>query len=236
MASEVVLYTDGGCIGNPGPGGWAAILVRSGRYEELGGGEPATTNNRMEMTAALRGLERSRPGERVRVVTDSRYLVDGMTRWIRGWKARGWRKADKEPVLNQDLWQALEAAAADRQVKWEHVAGHSGHPENERCDRIANGFARGEKPELRSGDGSWIYAPVAVAPVPTASLPAAPADGSNDRLPQPVYLSCVEGAVEEHATWTACETRIKGVKGARCKKVHSKSEYFAAMLAWRHLA
>jgi ribonuclease HI len=228
MTNEVVLYTDGGCIGNPGPGGWAAILVRSGRYEEMGGREPATTNNRMEMTAALRGLERCRPGDRVRVVTDSRYLVDGMTRWLRGWKARGWRKADKEPVLNQDLWQALEAAAKDRQVRWEHVAGHAGHPENERCDRIANAYARGEKPELRTGDGSWIY-----GPTPDA---AALAEVSDDRLPQPVYLSCVEGAVEEHATWADCEVRIKGVKGARCKKVHSKSEYFAAMLAWRHLA
>ncbi|MHB8767143.1 MAG: ribonuclease HI, partial [Deferrisomatales bacterium] len=147
---ELVVYTDGGCIGNPGPGGWGALLLRSDGYEEIGGREERTTNNRMEMRAAVEALRRARPGDRVHVLTDSRYLQDGISKWIRGWKKRGWKKADGGDVLNRDLWEELDALVSrpGLRVSWEHVRGHSGHLLNERCDQIANGFARGAPPVL----------------------------------------------------------------------------------------
>ena len=134
----VTLFTDGGCIGNPGPGGWGVIRLEGGRYEEFGGTQPETTNNRMEMTAALEGLRRTKPGQPVRVVTDSRYLIDGITRWIHGWKKRGWKKSDGDEVLNRDLWQALDEETRRHEIDWHWVKGHSGHRENEIADQLAN--------------------------------------------------------------------------------------------------
>ncbi len=134
---EVEIFTDGACSGNPGPGGWAAILRWRGVERELSGYEPATTNNRMELTAAIAGLGALKRPCRVRVSSDSQYLRDGISKWIHAWKARGWRTADKKPVKNVDLWQRLDAAAATHQVAWEWVRGHAGHPENERADALA---------------------------------------------------------------------------------------------------
>jgi len=136
---EVWIYTDGACRGNPGPGGWGALLRSAGGHErELRGAEPATTNNRMELTAAIRALEALRQGCRVTLTTDSEYVKKGITEWLPGWKRRGWRTAGRTPVKNADLWQALEAAAARHQVTWHWVRGHSGHAENERADALAN--------------------------------------------------------------------------------------------------
>jgi ribonuclease HI len=133
----VDLFTDGACSGNPGPGGWGAILRYKGVEKELSGGEAQTTNNRMELMAAIQGLEALKRPCPVRIHTDSQYLRDGITRWIHMWKARGWRTADKQPVKNVDLWQRLEQAAAPHQVEWVWVRGHAGHPENERADALA---------------------------------------------------------------------------------------------------
>jgi len=135
--SLVEIFTDGACSGNPGPGGWGAILRYGAAEKELCGGEADTTNNRMEMTAAIRALETLKRPSTVRIHTDSSYLKDGITRWIHAWKARGWKTADKKPVKNVDLWQRLEAALESHQVKWIWVRGHSGHPENERADALA---------------------------------------------------------------------------------------------------
>jgi ribonuclease HI len=134
---EVEIFTDGACSGNPGPGGWAAILRYRGVERELSGFEPVTTNNRMEMTAAISGLEALKRPCRVRLFSDSQYLRDGITKWIHAWKQRGWRTADKKPVKNVDLWQQLDAAAARHEVAWEWVRGHAGHRENERADALA---------------------------------------------------------------------------------------------------
>lgn len=134
---EVEIFTDGACSGNPGPGGWAAILRSGGIEKELSGFETMTTNNRMEMTAAIRALEALKRPCRVRLTSDSQYLRDGITRWLSAWKARGWRTAAKEPVKNVDLWQRLEQAAAPHRVEWHWVRGHAGHPENERADALA---------------------------------------------------------------------------------------------------
>ena len=137
MQEEVDIYTDGACSGNPGPGGWGAIL-RSGAHEkEIWGGEPATTNNRMELLAVIRALNTLKRSVNVRVHTDSQYVQKGISEWIHGWKARGWKTAAKEPVKNADLWRALDEARERHQVKWLWVRGHSGHVENERADELA---------------------------------------------------------------------------------------------------
>jgi ribonuclease HI len=133
----VDLFTDGACSGNPGPGGWGAILRFRGTEKELSGGEMQTTNNRMELMAAIAGLEALKRAVKVRVHTDSMYLKDGITKWIHGWKKKGWKTADKKPVKNVDLWQRLEKAIAEHDVSWHWVRGHAGHAENERADELA---------------------------------------------------------------------------------------------------
>lgn len=136
-APAVEIFTDGACSGNPGPGGWGAILRYRDTEKELSGGEAPTTNNRMEMTAAIVALETLKRPCRVRVYTDSQYLRDGITQWLKGWKARNWRTADKKPVKNVDLWQRLDMAAQPHEIEWLWVKGHAGHPENERADALA---------------------------------------------------------------------------------------------------
>jgi ribonuclease HI len=137
----VHMATDGACKGNPGPGGWG-VVIRSGDKEKLlSGGEKLTTNNRMEMTAAIRGLTALKRPCRVVLSTDSRYVMDGLTKWLPGWLRNGWRTAAKQPVKNADLWQELVAAAAPHQIRWEWVKGHAGHPENERADTLASDAA-----------------------------------------------------------------------------------------------
>ena len=137
MAETVELFTDGACQGNPGPGGWGALLRYGGVEKELSGGEPATTNNRMELTAVICGLEALKRPCRVVVTTDSQYVRNGITDWIRRWRRNGWRTADRQAVKNSDLWQRLDQVAAGHEVEWRWVRGHAGHPENERADRLA---------------------------------------------------------------------------------------------------
>jgi len=146
----VEIFTDGACSGNPGPGGWGAVLRYNGHEKELSGGELQTTNNRMELAAAIAALEALRRPAKVRLHTDSTYLRDGITRWIHAWKQRGWKTADKKPVKNVDLWQRLEAALHRHSVEWHWVRGHSGHPENERADALARrAIPRERQPEER---------------------------------------------------------------------------------------
>ena len=135
--AEVEIFTDGACSGNPGPGGWGAILRVANRERELSGGDPATTNNRMELMAAIMALEAVKRPCKVRLLTDSNYVRDGVTKWIHGWKKNGWRTADKKPVKNVELWQRLDAARLPHKIDWIWVKGHSGHVENERADELA---------------------------------------------------------------------------------------------------
>jgi len=137
LTKQVEIFTDGACSGNPGPGGWGALLRYNGREKELSGGAAHTTNNRMEMMAAICALEALSRNCRVRLSTDSKYLCDGITRWLPGWRQRGWKTANRQPVKNVDLWQRLEALAAGHDVEWVWVKGHSGHVENERVDQLA---------------------------------------------------------------------------------------------------
>ena len=138
---HVEIATDGACKGNPGPGGWGAVIRMGNKEKELSGGEPLTTNNRMEMTAAICGLNALTKPCRVTLSTDSRYVMDGLTKWIKGWQRNGWKTADKKPVKNADLWQALLDAATPHRIEWVWVKGHAGHPENERADRLASDAA-----------------------------------------------------------------------------------------------
>ena len=137
----VEIFTDGACLGNPGPGGWGAILRWRDKSQEISGGAPATTNNQMELMAAIAALEALRGGVRVRLYTDSMYVRDGITSWIHQWKRNGWKTAARKPVRNVELWQRLDAAMAAHDVEWRWVRGHSGHPENERADALARAAA-----------------------------------------------------------------------------------------------
>ncbi len=138
LEPEVTIYTDGACKGNPGPGGWGVLMIAGANRRELCGGENATTNNRMELTAAIEALRALKRPTRVRLFTDSKYVMQGIETWIHGWKKNGWRTSDKKPVKNMDLWQALDALAAQQQVEWRWVKGHSGDPGNERADALSN--------------------------------------------------------------------------------------------------
>ncbi len=142
MEDVVDAYTDGACSGNPGPGGWAVLLRWQGKEKELTGGEVLTTNNRMELTAAIQALDGLKRASVVRIHTDSKYVMDGITTWIKGWKKNGWKTSGKNPVKNVDLWQKLDALVATHDVKWLWVKGHSGHSENDRVDRLAVETAR----------------------------------------------------------------------------------------------
>lgn len=136
--NTILIHTDGACSGNPGPGGWGAILHWNGHEKELSGAEADTTNNRMELMAAIASLEALKKApSKVRLVTDSTYVRDGVTKWIHGWKRNGWKTAAKKPVKNDDLWKRLDAIASKHDVQWEWVKGHAGHPENERADQLA---------------------------------------------------------------------------------------------------
>ena len=136
--SVVEIYTDGACRGNPGPGGWAALLTSGEHEKELSGAETLTTNNRMELTAVIRALEALKRPSEVRILTDAEYVRRGITEWVKSWKARGWKTADRKPVKNQDLWERLDALADGHRIEWRWVRGHSGVPGNERVDRLAH--------------------------------------------------------------------------------------------------
>jgi ribonuclease HI len=141
MVKKVTLITDGSCLGNPGPGGWAAILRFNSQKKELSGGEPETTNNRMEMTAVIEGLTILKGPCEISIEIDSQYVKNGVTEWMAGWKRRGWKTAAKKPVKNQDLWQKIDAALAQHTVNWKWVKGHADHDDNNRCDELARGAA-----------------------------------------------------------------------------------------------
>ena len=143
---KVEIFTDGACKGNPGPGGWGALIRMGGREKLVSGGDPLTTNNRMELMAAIRALEALTKPCRVKLTTDSNYVRDGIMKWIHGWQRNGWRTSDRKPVMNADLWQALLEAVARHRIEWHWVKGHSGHPENDRVDELACAAADKQRP------------------------------------------------------------------------------------------
>ncbi len=151
MLKQITLYTDGSCLGNPGPGGYAAVLIYKQYRKELAQGYELTTNNRMELMAAIAGLQSLNEPCQVRLTTDSQYVRQGITQWIHGWKKKGWKTANREPVKNVDLWLLLDAEIQRHDVEWFWVKGHSGHPENERCDELARNAALADSRLIDSG-------------------------------------------------------------------------------------
>lgn len=229
MAAEdrLRIYTDGACSGNPGRGGWAFCYETPEGVVERGGAEAITTNNRMEMRAAVEALKElnGRPGT---VVTDSEYLRKGITGWIRAWKRNGWRTADGQPVKNQDLWRELDALNGPH-VTWEWVRGHRGVRLNERCNQIAQAFSRGDPDPFgrkkRSRDNAPRPQPETGAPGGAGRLPTLPPDA-------PRYVSVVGGHVMRHRTWPECEAMVRGVSGARYRKCRNLQEERATLGLW----
>lgn len=232
---ETVIFTDGACSGNPGPGGWGAVIVNEkGEVAELGGPENPTTNNRMEVKAALEALRRVADDPApVRLFTDSTYLIRGITQWIWGWKRKGWMTAEGGEVLNRDLWEQLlrvvSARPADGKIEWNYVRGHIGNPGNERCDRIAVAFSKGERPGLYRG--SLLKYSIDIMDLPeTGPLPEM--RPKQEKTPAFSYLSHVDGVTRRHRDWASCEKRVKGRSGAKFKKAQSAADEGEILKGW----
>lgn len=240
--SEIIIYCDGACSGNPGPGGWGSIVIHQGNVVELGGGNASTTNNRMEMTAVLSALNycisgsKSQSETQIQIFTDSVYVIRGITQWIFGWKKRGWKTAENEDVSNRDIWVELDEAVKkaksilNADIKWHFIKGHSGVPGNERCDEIAVAFSKNQYINLFSGYAPQYIFDVGVLPEPRP-LPEIKKDGGAS-VDKPVwYLSLVNGIFSKHQTWKECEAVVKG-RPAKFKKVSSIEEETEVKKSW----
>jgi len=231
---SILIFTDGACTGNPGPGGWASILCTpDGRVRELGGKSPSTTNNRMELLGtiqALRALEK--PSTPIVLYTDSTYVIRGITQWIWGWRSKGWINGEGKEVANRDLWEDLSREVARLKpvtIQWKYVRGHTGVPGNERCDEIAVAFANGRYVSLF--DGSLLQYSVALHDLPED-------EGLPEMRPKTAkvaahsYLSYLGGVVMRHKTWAECERRVKGQSQAKFKKAMSASDEAEILRSW----
>lgn len=225
----ISIYCDGSSIGNPGPGGWGAVVSNGKNVKELGGYDSKTTNNRMELTAAIESLRALKSAGAVTIHTDSSYVINGITKWVKGWQKNGWRTKDKNDVISKDLWQELVAVGEKHEVTWKHVRGHEGVQLNERADMIANGYARKEEVKLFSGTEA-AYAEF-LKGMPKARVVSKSKSSSKKTGPAYSYVSVLDGKVMTHKTWTECEKHVKG-KPAKFKKVFSKVEEGALMKEW----
>jgi ribonuclease HI len=232
----LILFTDGAAKGNPGPGGWGAIVVTpEGHVVELGGGSPHTTNNKMELGGAIAALRHvaDRP-DPLAIYTDSTYLIQGITQWVWGWRKRGWKTAQGTDVLNRDLWDELSALTGARprgSIEWRWVRGHAGTAGNERCDEIAVAFAERDTADLYDGPLDGYPRPILDVPEAT-DLPARRAPSASTKTAAYSYLSVVGGVPMRHGTWAECERRVKGVPGARFKKAASAADEHAILRGW----
>lgn len=232
----IVIYCDGACSGNPGPGGWGAIVgTPDGKVRELGGGDPRTTNNQMELLAATEAL-RAVDGlaSEVVVYTDSVYVIRGITQWIWGWIRNGWRTAEGKDVLNKDHWQALAAVVGKRKkphgITWKYVRGHTGITGNERCDEIAVAFSKGSTARLYDGPVTTyrfdVFARPHEEPLPEIK------GGKTEKVAAHSYLSLLGGTPMRHTNWPDCERRVKGQPGAKFKKAKSADDEVAILKSW----
>lgn len=231
---SVVIYTDGACSGNPGPGGWAAIVVLpEGEIQELGGGGDHVTNNRMELMGAIQGLRAvAKRDDPVVIFTDSTYVIRGITQWIWGWRRKGWKNAEGQDVLNKDLWEDLSrlvGARKENPVEWRYIRGHTGNPGNERCDEIAVGFS--QKRWVNLYRGPLVGYGVAVHDFPP-EVPLPEMRPKAEKKAAYSYLSVLGGVPYRHRDWASCERRVKGQSGARFKKAQSAEDELSILKEW----
>ncbi len=224
--NTVIIYTDGASKGNPGKGGWGAIVASDTEVIELGGAEKKTTNNRMELRAVAEALAVARRfDDDITIYTDSSYVMNGATLWGKGWKARGWITKDKKSVLNRDMWEPFLDLVEDfgKRLRWENVGGHIGVAGNERADEIASGFALGEHVDLYSGPRTSYPIDLTDLSFDKEKHAARSASRNRSRQKSYSYVSAVDGVVVVHKTWAECERRVRGKK-ARFKKALSAAE------------
>lgn len=237
MKNLITIFTDGSSLGNPGPGGWGAIIADEKTVIELGGREAHTTNNRMELTGAIEALDsiKNKKGDVV-IHTDSRYVINGITAWIMEWEKRNWMTKQKKPVENRDLWETLwklvRGRAKKGKISWQHVGGHVGIAGNERVDEIATSFAGEIKPALYNGPVSAYTHDIKNTEAIHTKSASRSASKSRSRAKAYSYVSLVDGIFKKHTTWAECEKRVKGISGAKFKKALSEEDERAIRAAW----
>lgn len=235
---SILIFCDGACSGNPGPGGWGSILVfPSGEVRELGGHESNTTNNQMELSATIEALKSiSAKTGKVKIYTDSTYVIQGITQWIWAWKQKDWKTAEGKEVSNRNLWEKLfdcvSKRGKDNGISWHYVRGHQGIPGNERVDEIAVAFSLKKTIELFSGNLKDYSHDIFQLPEDT-SLPSSSSKSSQGKKAKAYsYLSLVNGKVERHKTWAECEARVKGVPSTKFKKATSEEDEKSILRSW----
>lgn len=237
---QILIYTDGSSLGNPGPGGWGAVFVFDDeKVKEIGGRKKETTNNAMELTAVSRALEevlQTKKEARVKMFMDSKYVLNGVTSWMYGWEQNGWKTKAKESVKNLELWKrvlkSVREVKNECEISFEHIPGHSDHPGNERADDIAREFAEGKK--VKPFEGALEDSSLAGKnlEIDTDALADHKAKKSRSKAKAYSYLSLVNGKLEKHSTWSECETRVKGVKDTKFKKTTSKEDEQEILRGW----
>ena len=226
IPNSSIIFTDGAARGNPGPGGWGAIIAHQGRVTELGGRESHTTNNRMELTAAIGALSFLSSGSNLSnstlyIYADSSYLLNGITKWIYGWRKNNWINSQKEEVLNRDLWEKLFELTHNKKIEWNYIKGHAGIKANERSDEIATSFADNSAPVLYNGSQE-AYS-VSLDPTQTSGASGKKSKARSKKTAYS-YVSLIDGKVMRHMTWEECKARVSGKSGARFKKTISPED------------
>lgn len=231
---KIIIYTDGSSLGNPGPGGWGAVIaLPDNSIVELGGGGKKTTNNRMELTATIRALEHVKDIEKEIVLyTDSSYVINGITKWVAGWQANNWTKRDKTAVLNRDLWEELISAVEKNDIKWRHVPGHAGLAGNERADTIAVKFAEGRDAKLYKGARGEYAIDIFNMSYDESKKLMKSKNNSRSKAKAYSYMSLVEGEIVRHETWAECESRVKGRSGVKFRKTLSREDEESVIKEW----
>lgn len=232
MQSQIKIFTDGASSGNPGPGGWGAIVSYDKRVSELGGGEERTTNNRMELTAVLEALkfviEQGMSSQPITLYTDSSYVANGVTTWIKGWQRRNWTNSTGDQIANVDIWKDMAEVLKDVHVKVVNISGHSGIPGNERADQIATGHVKDTKVYLYHGPEDGYTVDISH----TRIDPTIKKEKDRKKGKAYSYLSLIGKDVQIHYTWNECKARVEGVKGAKYKKALSKEDEEKIRRSW----